>query len=265
MKTYAWILLSSSLFALGLAANACGGDSTYVGGSAPTTSTTSVSSSSSSGAGGKAGVTLACSAPMASPSLGACWVPEVVAPTCAHPGVLEPEDGGACNATTGESVAPACLACGKRACCAEIQACVAIDGCPACALGNAADPAACDTPEIQAAMATLSSCLLGCCSNDCPFVPGCNPVTNTGCDATKGEVCDTDGAGSFRCYPKETLDPNAAPPQLCEGCGTGNWCAGGLACIDGLGCAKYCCDDGDCGGGFCDTSGTGTVGVCLVP
>ena len=63
-----------------------------------------------------------------------------------------------------------------------------------------------------------------------------------------GSACDLDGTGSFQCYPP----PN--DKALCESCAPtqGVYCAGGMFCLYGVGrCARYCCDDGDCGSGRC--------------
>jgi hypothetical protein len=89
----------------------------------------------------------------------------------------------------------------------------------------------------------------------------CNPVTNAGCDAAKGEACDV-GPNGFQCYP----GPNAV--SLCGECGADKgFCAGGLYCLGK--CAKYCCEDKDCGTGKCDTKFSSDpavpLGVCIAP
>lgn len=88
----------------------------------------------------------------------------------------------------------------------------------------------------------------------------CNPVTNAGCDTAAGEACDFSADG-FTCYPA----PNDA--ALCGACdqSAGPYCAGGMTC-PGDKCAKFCCNDGDCGAnGKCDTTLTGMdVGLCVV-
>ncbi|MBL9022184.1 MAG: hypothetical protein JNL21_08275 [Myxococcales bacterium] len=71
----------------------------------------------------------------------------------------------------------------------------------------------------------------------------CNPVTQEGCDVAAGEACDKGTAG-FVCYP----DNNEH--TACEGCGDdGIYCVAGYGCLEQ--CAKYCCDDADCGPGTC--------------
>lgn len=76
----------------------------------------------------------------------------------------------------------------------------------------------------------------------------CNPVTNEPCDTAGGEACDNTGAG-FECFgpPNDT--------DTCDTCDNANgpWCKPGATCIGngGTQCAKYCCDDSDCGPGVC--------------
>lgn len=96
----------------------------------------------------------------------------------------------------------------------------------------------------------------------------CNPVTNFPCDTDAGEQCDFSGDG-FDCYEGSTV-------PLCGECdGDAAFCLGGSTCtlyaydpeIVANGCAKYCCDDDDCGdGGTCapaiDIPGA-SVGLCL--
>lgn len=77
------------------------------------------------------------------------------------------------------------------------------------------------------------------------FVAHCNPVTNEGCAA--GDACDASQDNTFVCFP---------PPNDVDLCGTcdnsaGPFCKGGFGCTGMTGCAKYCCDDGDCGSGTC--------------
>jgi hypothetical protein len=118
------------------------------------------------------------------------------------------------------------------------------------------------------------------CKTGAPIA--CNPVSGAPCDLSAGAACDAwflqpDGANQkfwgFRCYPP----PNDA--GLCEPCKDGHpsaeqprWCGAGLTCSamgaptsgDGT-CARYCCDDGDCGSGTCLKGfyGTSGVGICL--
>ena len=96
----------------------------------------------------------------------------------------------------------------------------------------------------------------------------CNPVTNSPCDTAGGEACDDNGSG-FQCFPP----PNDV--ALCGACSaaSGPWCMAGSTCVGNTGtqCAKYCCDDTDCGPGTCfKNDGTNDVfpaavglGVCV--
>ena len=92
----------------------------------------------------------------------------------------------------------------------------------------------------------------------------CNPVTNAPCDGGAGEACDV-GANGFQCYPAPP--PNTA--GLCESCDDNAVaCKPGSTCVtmnQPSTCAKFCCDDGDCAGGHCDTQtlGLAPVGVCV--
>ncbi|MEZ4301708.1 MAG: hypothetical protein R3B70_42630, partial [Polyangiaceae bacterium] len=100
-------------------------------------------------------------------------------------------------------------------------------------------------------------------AGSCVVVGGaneCNPVTNEGCDTAAGEACDVSADG-FVCYP----DGNTQ--SLCDECGvTGSdYCLGGMTCVGK--CAKFCCDDGDCGTGTCTKGGFAdpAVGFCEAP
>jgi len=79
-------------------------------------------------------------------------------------------------------------------------------------------------------------------------------------------VCGNYGLGKYQCYTTTSHE------SLCADCSQ-LICAGGLECPDqtgwpgGASCAKYCCDDGDCGSGICFKDGIATtaanVGICL--
>jgi hypothetical protein len=92
----------------------------------------------------------------------------------------------------------------------------------------------------------VDACAAANCTDACG-PPQCNPVTNEGCDTAMGEACDYTGAG-FTCFPP----PNNTP--VCDACDIdmGPFCAPGERCLSDGGCARYCCDDGDCGTGRCD-------------
>jgi hypothetical protein len=107
-----------------------------------------------------------------------------------------------------------------------------------------------------------------------PFVQ-CNPVTNEPCNETADqEHCDRvlvgDEVVGWQCNLR-TQDA-----LLCDACNYnfgGTYCFRGHTCGDGLGdisvtgtCARYCCDDGDCGTGTClkgvFSSADPDVGIC---
>jgi hypothetical protein len=156
----------------------------------------------------------------------------------------------------------ACDQCIESSCCGEAATCYADAVCATCAAGTPASPAACvkgATPRWDA----LLGCAISRCAATCVQSSSCNPVTNDGCtDAS--EACDLNQYGAFGCFPA------AAGVAACAPCSnaSGPFCTATFHCISqgesGL-CARYCCDDGDCGGGRCDTSNLpGGVGVCVV-
>jgi len=122
--------------------------------------------------------------------------------------------------------------------------------------GGGGSPAApvCDAP---AAPPSNGACIAAL-SDDVK----CNPVTNEPCS----EVCGNYGLGKFQCYTVTSM------VGLCADCST-DICGGGYACPadadwpGGERCAKYCCEDSDCGSGVCFKDGISTsaapVGICL--
>jgi hypothetical protein len=108
---------------------------------------------------------------------------------------------------------------------------------------------ACDAPTPAPSMGS-------CIQVGAPGID-CNPVTNFPC--APGDACDYNGAG-FSCF----LPPNTEP--LCAPCGEADgYCQPGMICLD-EGCARYCCNDGDCGSGYCDKTLLEPglpVGICL--
>jgi hypothetical protein len=148
-------------------------------------------------------------------------------------------------------------------CCQAAANCYANTTCRHCAMGMptpSCDPG--KTPSWDA----LYNCAGAKCNLECSVLSMCNPVTNEPCDTSMGQPCDL-AAGFFD--PIYTcLKPSSTP--LCGTCDDTNGCAPTLHCLtDMMGkngrCARYCCSDGDCGGGTCDTSNlpTGMVGLCM--
>ena len=103
----------------------------------------------------------------------------------------------------------------------------------------------------------------------------CNPVSNA---ADGGGTCDTQACDSNDMSGYSCFDLSATVAACGETCSTnGNFCDAGYTCTDKdafMGtdihanpvCARWCCDDADCGGGVCvsvnQAAGPG-LGVCL--
>jgi hypothetical protein len=93
----------------------------------------------------------------------------------------------------------------------------------------------------------------------------CNPITNASCKVDGGQVCDTHYDGDklvgFMCLEQKSSSGLCAP---CDP--LGGSCGAGLTCIAGS-CAKFCCEDTDCGAGnICEKSLAGMgAGVCAQP
>lgn len=195
--------------------------------------------------------------------------------------------GAAGMAGSGGGGGDECQTCGLTSCSAEATACLGVTGCMECLQG---DDTACNADNLDEVDA-LGQCLVDNCAAECgleagldcdaPATPAtggscvtvsgtieCNPVTNDGCDSGAGEACDFNEAGDgYQCWD----GPN--PQTICAECSdTIGFCAGGLSCVEAssagdFACAKYCCDDTDCGpNGYCDdTLGLpGDIGLCLM-
>lgn len=86
----------------------------------------------------------------------------------------------------------------------------------------------------------------------------CDPLIPDSCGA--GSACDI-GGGGLQCY----APPN--PQMLGQACSDSNTCQHGLTCVNDV-CREYCCDNGDCSSGTCQTHPdqatiTVPVTVCL--
>jgi hypothetical protein len=174
--------------------------------------------------------------------------------------------------------AGACGTCMESKCCAETAACKVDSACVACLQNQSCDPSTVPTAN------ALAVCYQGSCGTECGGGGGsidpacdapavapsngsciaatpCNPVTNAGCDTAAGEACDFgEGTNGFQCYPA----PNDG--ALCGACNAqaGQYCQGTMVC-GGTKCARFCCNDGDCGTGKCDKTVTeAEVGLCVV-
>ncbi|MFO0762880.1 MAG: hypothetical protein U0359_40970 [Byssovorax sp.] len=252
MRKSPWILFAFAAVAITLPA-ACGGGSS----SSSTTSTTTSSTTGSGGAGGGSTTTT------------------TTTTTATGMGGMGGMGGSPVDCTgilTGD-----CGTCAEANCCQELSDCNNVDGCLDC-LG---DNTQCTADNQDAAQAVID-CAQTSCMNECfpppPPPPDstcavpaggkgacvvmsadvtCNPITNEPCNTAMGQACDTNGAG-FQCYDP----PN--DKKLCETCGSQDgFCAGGLTCLGT--CARFCCDNADCGAGTCDMSFgfASNVGVCI--
>lgn len=184
----------------------------------------------------------------------------------------------------GGSIPGECGVCADEGCCAELSTCTADASCVACIN----DLSSC--PAVDSASARRADALYGClaaaqCSGDpcgvnpqpppncdppqvapsagaCAAALGCNPITGAGCNTDAGEACDRAGDGTFACFAQGYTN------KVCAGCGATGWCGVGGTCYGAL-CARYCCDDGDCGTGVCSFSALGgldaPVGLCVQP
>ncbi|MDI3286002.1 hypothetical protein QHF83_22045, partial [Polyangium sp. 15x6] len=198
--------------------------------------------------------------------------------------------GGMCDPTfdptcTGLLNPNECGTCIEANCCEQLAECYGSEcafGCFDCLTG---DEASCNDMDPQY-YNNLMQCLQGSCETECfPPPPDwtcnppteapsggscitldatikCNPITNAPCNTAAGEACDINSGGGYQCWPA----PNTA--KLCDECDASNgpFCEGGKTC-SGSKCARYCCNDADCGGdgAKCDTSGQypGGAGLCL--
>jgi hypothetical protein len=157
-----------------------------------------------------------------------------------------------------------CEPCVEMNCCAEAAACYNDTPCNDCLTGMPANPNQCNK-GMTATLDALSMCLNTKCNAECIPHSDCDPVTNQGCNGGSGEACDLDQNGVYTCFPA----PNTA--MLCATCSNANgpFCAATMHCIeDSMGmngkCARYCCNDGDCGGGKCDLAqGVDGTGICV--
>jgi len=169
-----------------------------------------------------------------------------------------------------------CATCMQSKCCEEVARCSAAEGCIACSFAGGATCSPSNIDVSDAAVACMyASCKAACIDNPatcsvpeappskgaCVTLGGaieCNPITNEGCDVAAGEACDVTQSG-YECYPTENVN------ALCSDCGDkAGYCKPGLTCGPGQYCARYCCDDTDCGGATCDKKQgyPGFVGIC---
>lgn len=189
--------------------------------------------------------------------------------------------GPACVGLTASKESAACQACVEQNCCAEVLGCHDTEPCwQDCYLFHDEDKChANDTAHT--AYHTMGACFTTSCAVECGLADPtpictaptatpsgscvtvdttnlCNPITNQGC--ATDTVCDANDTGGFECFPGD----NTAP--LCAACGEStSYCAVGMHCLGGK-CARFCCDDSECGAGKCDKTyfeGGRPAGLCV--
>ena len=174
----------------------------------------------------------------------------------------------------------ACDGCMREHCCAEAIACLDEAACAACIGRHDKDTCALvGEPFFAFNQCWAEHCSGEICypkpacnvpdtapSNGSCFVPtvddACNPVTGTDCGP--GVQCLANSEG-FYCaqYPN--------PAGLCLPCDnvTGVVCDAAMMCVFNTTCARFCCDDGDCGDGWCvhnvSQNPHNEVGMCVQP
>lgn len=145
-----------------------------------------------------------------------------------------------------------CDVCLQTSCCTEMAACIAQDTCLDYCMGNVMPPPdQCTTlaGALKDKFGAANQCLTSKCADKCILSDTCNPVTHNGC-TTQGSSCDLGYPGRFACY-----QPQGTPAKICEKCDIHElpFCDSGLRCHPVTNtCARYCCNDSDCGTGRCE-------------
>lgn len=184
-----------------------------------------------------------------------------------------------------------CGKCVDAKCTAEVNACNPAGGvqCPAfgCITCYVNPETGCN-PNNKPFADALDACAMAQCEPECyppfpewwcsPPIPApsggscvtlggtflCNPVTGEGCNAAAGESCALASSGEYKCL------SGSHDKGICEPCGPDvGFCDSGMICamgISGLRCARFCCNDGDCGAGAKCTQYAdlmGEIGLCI--
>lgn len=175
----------------------------------------------------------------------------------------------------GPMISVQCDPCLQEHCCQEVSDCLDDQTCNFyCMFGTLPSEPICNQGKTATVFEGMKSCLTTHCSTECSAKSYCNPVNGTaGCVSPSATVaCEMAFPGIFVCY-----DMGLPPAALCQPCNlyTGPLCDDGLRCdlTSGL-CARYCCDNTDCGTGYCEKNqnvafGTSTAnpadmpGICL--
>lgn len=146
-----------------------------------------------------------------------------------------------------------CDVCLQTSCCPEMAACIAQGNCVNACMGSVL-PNLTQCTELDGSLkdtfVPATQCLKSKCADQCTLADECNPVTHNGCTVI-GSSCDLLYPGYFRCF-----DPDGTPAKICEKCDFQEtpFCDSGLRCHPVTKtCARYCCNDSDCGTGRCET------------
>ncbi len=145
-----------------------------------------------------------------------------------------------------------CDACLQTFCCKEMSDCIINSSClNYCVASILPSPAECTMAPGQRkeTFDAVTTCMKSKCADKCPPDDGCNPVTHNGC-ANDGSSCDLAYPGFFGCY-----KPVDMPAEICKSCNFNAtpYCGSGLRCHPVTNtCARYCCNDSDCGTGRCE-------------
>lgn len=178
-----------------------------------------------------------------------------------------PDDGGA-DASDADGDASCanvfvdgeCNTCLVASCCQAILDCKDDANCLYCLNTVSPDDPKCTSAATQMTVNAFYGCDSLHCSVACAAKDTCNPITNNGC-GSDGTACDLAPAnGTFECFPP----PNSA--QICGVCDNTKspYCAPGLHCYAPTNtCARFCCNDADCGGGVCELDALAALGSAL--
>jgi hypothetical protein len=144
-----------------------------------------------------------------------------------------------------------CASCAEAACCQEASDCQSNGSClNYCVSGYWPPAEVCATEAVKQLSDKLAACLKTSCSPQCDAHDTCNPVLGTGCGTAAS--CEPFVPGIFGC-----LTPlGTVIAKICETCDlfVDPICGAGMHCFKGTStsqCARYCCNDADCGTGKC--------------
>lgn len=158
-----------------------------------------------------------------------------------------------------------CATCAETSCCQEAADCKSNGSCFNYCIGSYW-PAnhVCATDAVKLVTDTLNTCLKTSCSPGCDAIDTCDPVLGTGC--SQNGSCEPFVPGVFGCL----VPLGTVVAKVCETCDlfVDPICGAGMHCYPGSSgtsrCARYCCDDADCGTGKCVVDQTVAFGGPLL-